>query len=191
MGICRISLDAVGLPLPHLFRCGQRPFEIHDGHIIRLENISHILEKISLILRLIVHLAEGIAVILFLMIAQSHIPCRGDRDRAAFPHQSIRSSGLSRFRQCSIVTALPTWQNDLPDIIPGLIVLRSGMVTTDRLRQFFHPGNTDLLCQIIPTAAKRYYTDRTNQCHKPLFPLPHKHSPSVTKKSLSPLLNQS
>ena len=53
------------------------------------------------------------------------------------------------------------------------------------------PGNTDLLCQIIPTAAKRYYTDRTNQCHKPLFPLPHKHSPSVTKKSLSPLLNQS
>ena len=62
---------------------------------VRLENISHILEKISLILRLIVHLTEGIAVILFLMIAQSHIPCCGDRDRAAFPHQSIRSSGLS------------------------------------------------------------------------------------------------
>ena len=95
MGIRRISLDAVGLPLTHMFRCGQRSFEIHDGHIIRLENISHILEKISLILRLIVRLTEGIAVILFLMIAQSYIPCCGDRDRAAFPHQSIRISGLS------------------------------------------------------------------------------------------------
>ena len=58
MGIRRISLDAVGLPLTHMFRCGQRPFEIHDSHIVRLENISHILEKISLILRLIVRLAE-------------------------------------------------------------------------------------------------------------------------------------
>ena len=35
------------------------------------------------------------------------------------------------------------------------------------------------------------YACNTNQCHKPLFPLPHKHSPSVTKKSLSPLLNRS
>ena len=34
-------------------------------------------------------------VILFLMVAQSHIPCRGDRDRAAFTLQSIRSPGLS------------------------------------------------------------------------------------------------
>ena len=58
MGIRRISLDTVGLLLTHLFRCGQRPFEIHDGHIVRLENISHILEKISLIFRLIVRLTE-------------------------------------------------------------------------------------------------------------------------------------
>ena len=57
-------------------------------------------------------------------------------------------------------------------LCPGIVI-----VTSDGLRQFFPPRNTDLLCQIIPTAAKRYYTDRTSQCHESLFSLPHKCSP--------------
>ena len=147
MHIRRISLDTVGLPLTHLLRCGQRSFEIYNGHIVRLENISHILEKISLILRLIVRLAEGIAIILFLMIAQSHIPCRGDRDRAAFTRQSIQIPGLSRFLQCSIVPVHTAGLRCLPVILNGMIVLCPGIVivASDRLRQFFPPRNTDLL----------------------------------------------
>ena len=91
------------------------------------------------------------------MIAQSHIPCRGNRDRAAFTLQSIRIPGLSRFRQCSIVTVHTAGLRCLPGILNGMIVLCPGIVivTSDGLRQFFPPRNTDLLCQIIPAAAKR------------------------------------
>ena len=88
MCVGRISFDTIGLPFPHLLRCGQRSFQIHNGHIVRIKDVSHIFEKIALILCLIVGLSERRPVILLLMHSQCHIPCCGDCDHISVTCQS-------------------------------------------------------------------------------------------------------
>ena len=88
MCVGRISLDTVRLVFPHLLRCGQRSFQIHNGHIVRIKDVSHIFEKIALILCLIVGLSERRPVILLLMRSQCHIPCCGNCDRISVTCQS-------------------------------------------------------------------------------------------------------